>query len=49
MFSNRGVTLELVLPVVGFVVSLQSRFRWLAIATAAPGLVALFRALHRRC
>jgi hypothetical protein len=38
-----------VLPVVGFVVSLQNRFRWLAIATAAPGLVALFRALHRRC
>jgi len=56
MFSNQGMTLELalvgggsalfliVLPVVGFVVSLQNRLRWLAVMTAVLGLLALLGA-----
>lgn len=53
MFSNQGVTLELalvgggsalflvVLPAVGFVVSLKNRLKPLAILTAVLGLLAL--------
>ncbi|MBL8911406.1 MAG: hypothetical protein JNM17_11995 [Archangium sp.] len=56
MFSNHGVTLELallgggstvflvVLPVVGFFVSLKNRMKPLALATAALGLLALLGA-----
>jgi hypothetical protein len=56
MFSNQGMTLELallgggaalllvVLPVVGFILSLRNRFKPVALLTASLGLLALLAA-----